>query len=119
MIDFECPHCGVLLHIADHYAGQEGACKSCGQRIRAPAATYREAAPSPVGFVPPVPPPIAGGAGVTTMPTLVAARPGRPRMSPGLAAFLGTIAGALGGVAPGGIVGGILLSVCFPSLFAG
>ena len=119
MIDFECPHCGMMLHVVDHYAGQEGACKNCGQRIRAPAAPRSQAPTSQSPFVPPMPPPLSGGAGVTAMHASVAARPGRPVMSSGPAALLGIVAGALAGVAPGGILGGILLSVCFPSLFAG
>lgn len=35
-IAFSCPHCNKQMNVADQYAGQTGACQSCGQQITIP-----------------------------------------------------------------------------------
>jgi hypothetical protein len=35
-IHFTCPHCGTETDVADEYAGQSGACASCGRSITVP-----------------------------------------------------------------------------------
>ena len=37
-INFTCPHCGIHTEVADHFAGQQGPCKGCGNTITIPAA---------------------------------------------------------------------------------
>jgi prepilin-type processing-associated H-X9-DG protein len=36
MIDYACPHCGLMLQIPDEYAGQPGTCRRCGNTITPP-----------------------------------------------------------------------------------
>jgi hypothetical protein len=35
-IHFTCPHCGTQTDVAEEYAGQSGACTSCGRSITVP-----------------------------------------------------------------------------------
>lgn len=46
-ISFNCPSCGTFTEVADHFAGQSGPCKSCGNTITIPQAMLMPQKPLP------------------------------------------------------------------------
>ena len=43
MIDFNCPHCGLSIHVKDSAVGKAGKCKKCGKTITVPTAAVAQA----------------------------------------------------------------------------
>jgi hypothetical protein len=68
-IPFTCPHCGAQTQVDEQYAGQSGACASCGQQITVPAGPA--VAPA-TGYAPP-PPAKKSSAGPIVIGVIVAA----------------------------------------------
>ncbi len=54
-IQFQCPHCGNQMSLADQYAGQTGPCKQCGQTITIPGAAGGVPMQGPAGPAPSYP----------------------------------------------------------------
>lgn len=44
MISVKCPGCSTESHLKDKYAGKVGKCKKCGETLRIPTVTKKEAA---------------------------------------------------------------------------
>ncbi len=123
-LTFECPHCGRSMTVPDQYAGKEGRCRSCGQRVVAPtlgapppSSDFRDAsmdlitdepppAAPPTLPSPPVPPPPLPQAhapsptGGPTGPYAGAPAGTRAEQGGGFRDFCATVAGTLGAFWP-------------------